>query len=191
MNKLIILLLLCLSASALALTPTDFEKMVRADLQAKGADSAVIIEVLPVIGIGPEQHDMSLAGVTLAGKLIAVYYDDIRRDSVKAVDSPVALAELQPDLFSSSGVNSYAAQKRLKRGTARLVALGPVSFFGSVGVGWYVKSAGDFYLLSLRGESMPGKMAEKFFPELQDSTDMAHLQEAFGGAAPSQDDAQN
>ncbi|MFH2055718.1 MAG: hypothetical protein ABIJ61_07155 [bacterium] len=179
MIRLIATILLCSACAALALTPAEFTRMVQADLDGKGVDSAQILEVLQVVGIGAEQHDMSLAGVIRSGKLVAVYYDDVRRDSVKAITSEIVLSELQSDLFSSDGVNRFAAQKRFQRGASRLISLGPVSFFGSVGVGWYVKTAEDFYLLSLRGENMPGKMAMKFFPELTDSTGRARLAEAF------------
>lgn len=179
MRKLSLTIALLLAATAVALTPEDFQKLVQADLDIQGIDSVQIVEVMPVVGIGAEQHDMLLAGVLRSGRLIAVYYDDVRRDSVKAITSAIVLGELQNELFSVAGVNRFAARNRLQRGTARLIALGPVSFFGSVGIGWYVRTAGDFYLLSLRGESMPGKMANKFFPELSDSAGRARITSAF------------
>ena len=178
MSRVLIVALICLTTTALALTSVEFGKLIEADLAARGLDSTQLVEVLKVSGIGPGQQDWLLAGITRGGKLAAVYYQDRQRDSVKAILSPVTLAEFEPELFAGAGVNSFAARKRLKRGSARLISLGPASFFGSIGVGWYVQIPGDFYLLSLRGEEMPGRMAGNFFPQLTDSLGQAQLQQA-------------
>jgi hypothetical protein len=185
MSRVLIIAVICLATAALALTPAEFGELIEADLAEKGLDSTQLIEVLKVSGIGAGQRDWLLAGVTRGSKLVAVYYQDLQRDSVKAIFSTVTLAEFEPGLFASNGVNDFAARKRLKRGSGRLISLGPASFFGSIGVGWYVQTPGDFYLLSLRGEEMPGKMARKFFPQLTDSLGQAQLKQALKPATDS------
>jgi hypothetical protein len=192
--SLAILLLAGSIVAVSGMTADEFEQLVLQDLRENGSEHDSIIEVLQVIGIGPEQRDMFAAGIINHGKLVAIYFDDSKRSDVKAVTAEVTITEVKPQLLSRAGLQDFIEEHEMPPGDAYLVAPGPFSFFGSTGIGWYVKTADSFYLISLLGMRLPAEMAQKFTKAFQNDSwlnDIPTEAEAKSGSEPVETDAED
>jgi hypothetical protein len=155
MNLIMIgFMVLILAGQSLAndeLNPDKFRRMVQTELERTQVGTDSVGTILKVRAFGGQARDFMLAPVIRNGKLVAVYKNDPRRNSVTPLASAAVLKSVSLDLFSEMGARQVLQDRGYTSGSPIAVSVGPCSLFGVLETGWYLSVGESFVLLSFEG----------------------------------------
>lgn len=146
------------------LSPDRFRRMVRKELDKKGSVTDSIGTPLKVTGFGDGSRSFWLAPVLRVGKLIGVYEDDRKRDSVALVVNEPLLKSVRANLFDQAQVRQLLQERGFAGGDPMAVSFGPFSLFGVMQAGWYQDVGDSFVLLSLEGRLVSESEVSRLWP---------------------------
>jgi hypothetical protein len=133
--------------------------------QSEGFKSDSVGTPLKVIDLSSRKQDFWLIPVSREGRLVAVYRDDPRRESVTEIASASSLRTAKPQYFSIESVTSALNEHGIEQSNPVLVTCGPVSALGATNCGWFQRVGDSFVLLSLSGKLISEAEIEQFWPE--------------------------
>jgi hypothetical protein len=146
------------------LGPDKFRRMVRNELERTQIKTDSVWTVLKVMAFGDPSLDFMLAPIIRAGKLVAVYKDDPKRNGVTPLASAAVLKSVRLDLFSEIGARQVLQDRGYASGDPIAVSVGPCSLFGVLETGWYLPVGESFVLLSLEGRIASESDITHFWP---------------------------
>lgn len=162
---IVIMLSISVGSSVIAqeLNLDKFRRMVLAE-SGKGVNpSDSIGSVLRVIGFGDPGRDFLLAPKLRDGKVVAVYKDDPKRNSITLLASSAVLRSVKPDLFQADGARRYLQEKGYTQGDPQPISIGPCSLFGVLETGWFLPIGDSYVVLSMEGRLMSEIEVGKFW----------------------------
>jgi hypothetical protein len=146
------------------LSPDKFRKMVQAELERTQVTTDSVGTALKVRVFGDPTRDFMLAPIIRNGKVIAVYKDDPKRNSVTPLAGAAVLKSVRIDLFSQIGAREVLQDRGYTSGDPIAVSVGPCSLFGVLETGWYLPVGESFVLLSLEGRIASESDVTHFWP---------------------------
>jgi hypothetical protein len=146
------------------LSPDKFRRMVQTELERTQVGVDSVGTVLKVIAFGDPTRDFMLAPVIRAGKLVAVYKDDPKRNGVTPLAGTAVLKSVRLDLFSEAVARQVLQDRGYTSGDPIAVSVGPCSLFGVLETGWYMPVKESFVLLSLEGRLATESDVTHFWP---------------------------
>ena len=119
---------------------------------------------LRITGFGDGSRSFWLAPVLRDGKLVGVYEDDPKRNSVTIIANEPLLKSVKAGLFDQAQVRQLLQERGFTGGEPVAVSFGPMSLFGVLQAGWYQDVEDSFVLLSLEGRLVSESDVSRLWP---------------------------
>lgn len=171
MNRLTIVysvfIAIVLAFPILAAEPSaaSLRKMTIQARQSEGFKSDSVGTPLKVIDLSSRKQDFWLIPVLREGRLVAVFRDDPRRESVTEIASTASLRTAKSQYFSTENVAAALNEHGIEQSNPVLVTCGPISALGATNCGWFQRVGDSFVLFSLSGKLISEAEVEQFWPE--------------------------
>ena len=160
----VLLFLVGVRVVAEELSPDRLRRMIREELDKRGDRTDSIGTPLRVTGFGNESRSFWIVPVLRNGKLVEVYEDDRKRNSVALVVNEPLLKSVKAGLFDQAQVQQLLQERGFTGGEPVAVSFGPMSLFGVLQVGWYQDEGDSFILLSLEGRLVSESDISRLWP---------------------------
>ncbi len=164
-SVLILSVLLGSAAAAPEPNPATLRKLTSQVRVSEGFKADSVGTPVKVIDLTSRKQNFWLIPVLRAGRLVAVYRDDPRRESVTEIASAASLRTARTELFDSQHAAQALAAAGVEQADPVLVSCGPLSALGATNCGWYQLVGDSFVLLSLSGKLISESEVEQFWPE--------------------------
>ncbi len=162
---LLLAVLLTAQTSSSAPSPETLRKQTAAALAQTKEKFDSIGAPLLVKNLAHKSADFYLIPVLRDNKLVAVYRDDPRRNSVTEIASSKVLRYAQLDLFTRDGAARRFQSYLVENPDPVAVSCGPLSAFGALNSGWYQRTGDSYVLLSFGGKLITHEEVAEFWPE--------------------------
>lgn len=147
------------------ISPDKLRSYVVAERKKWGAPDDSIGTPVRVAFYGEKTGQYLIVPVIRAGKVVAVYRDDPRRNASTSVASEANSRSLKPELFTLEGAKQFMVQAGVTDPQPKLVSVGPISFLGGANAGWYHDTGDSFIMLSLSGRIVSEDEVARLWPQ--------------------------
>lgn len=154
-----------LASAATEPTASELRKLTAQERSKAGFKADSVGTPVRVIDLSERKKDFWLIPVLRSGKLVSVYRDDPRRESVTEVAALTALRTAKSELFASDAAAREMTQAGVEQADPVLVYCGPISVLGATNCAWYQRAGESFVLLSLSGKIISEAEVEQFWPD--------------------------